>query len=174
MKPILRLFAAIDQIISFVIKPIVVIISLAVAFMLTLGIFTRTALDAPMFGLEELVLMGAMWLYMLGAVLASRERTHLSADFVQVVSSNPKVINFMRLFATVISLIMAVMFVTWSYDLMLWGVRKGQTTTVFQLPWYISQGSLFVASILLVFYLSRDLLNDFIQFMTPASNLKDK
>lgn len=170
MTKLLAVFAIIDSVVVFVIKPVVVLISLAVACMLALGIFTRTVLEAPMFGLEELVLMAAMWLYMLGAVMASRDRSHLSADFVQVVCSNPKIINFMHLLATIISLFMAVMFTTWSYDLLIWAVKKGQTTTVFQLPWYISQSSLFVASVLFVFYLSRDFLNDLIKFQNPEQN----
>ena len=152
-----------------VVRPIVVLISLAVAIMLALGIFTRAVLEQPMFGLEELILMGAMWLYMLGAVIASRERSHLSADFVQVVCSNPKVICFMHLLATAISLFMAIMFATWSYELLLWAVKKGQATTVFQLPWYISQSSLFVASVLFIFYLSRDFITDLIAFRNPPA-----
>ena len=164
MTGLLNLIIKVDLILAIIIKPVVVVISLAVAFMLSYGIFSRAILDAPVFGLEELVLMGAMWLYMLGAVLASRDRSHLCADFVQVVSSNKKVISFMHLLATTISLFMAVMFATWSYDLLLWAFKKGQTTTVFQLPWYISQSSLFVASVLFIFYLIRDFCNDLLSF----------
>jgi len=167
MTRILSLIDSIDKILALVIKPIVVAISLAIAFMLTYGIFTRAVLDAPVFGLEELVLMGAMWLYMLGAVLASRDRSHLTADFVEVITDNPKVVTFVHLMATAISLFMAVMFAIWSYDLLQWGVKKGQTTPVFQLPWYFSQGSLFVASVLFIFYLIRDFLNDLIRFRSP-------
>lgn len=171
MKELLSLIATFDLIFALVIKQVVVMLSLAIACMLAYGVFSRFIMDAPVFGLEELVLMGAMWLYMLGAVLASRDRTHLSADFVQVISSNPKLISFMQLLATTISLLMALMFATWSYDLLLWALQKGQTTTVFHLPWYLSQSSLFVASLLFIFYLIRDFchaLSNFRNFSNPA------
>lgn len=164
MKKLLSAIESIDNVLLLIIKPIVALISLFVAVMLAVGILSRTLFEKPVFGLEELILMAAMWLYMLGAVLASRDRSHLSADFVQVVSSNPGVVRFFHLLATVISLFMAVMFSTWSYDLMMWAVNKGQTTTVFQLPWYISQSSLFFGSILFIFYLIRDFFNDLISF----------
>ncbi|WP_286238858.1 TRAP transporter small permease [Neptuniibacter halophilus] len=164
MTILLSSISTIDQLISAVIKPIVVLISSAIALMLTYGIFTRAILDQPVFGLEELVLMSAMWLYMLGAVLASRDRSHLCADFVQVFTDNQKVISFMHLLATFISLVMAGFFATWSFDLMQWAFEKSQTTTVFKLPWYLSQSSLFVASVLFIFYLIRDLLNDLNSF----------
>ncbi|MBV1788259.1 TRAP transporter small permease subunit [Marinobacterium sp. D7] len=160
MNGILSFISKIDVVVAFIVKPIVIFLSAAVAFMMAYGVLTRSVMDQPVFGLEELVLMAAMWLYMLGAVLASRERSHLTADFVQVVCSNPTVIRFMHLVATAISLFMAVMFSTWAYDLMSWGIEKGQTTTVFHIPWYISQSSLFFASTLLVFYLIRDFFND--------------
>ncbi|WP_169716352.1 TRAP transporter small permease [Oceanimonas doudoroffii] len=161
MNKLLGIMAAIDRGLAFIIKPVVVFISLAVAIMLAYGIFTRAVLNAPVFGLEELVLLGAMWLYMLGAVLASRERSHLSADFIQVICKNKTVIRVMHMIATLISLFMAFMFATWSFDLLAWGVSKGQTSTVLKLPWYFSQGSLFFASVLFIFYLFRDLISDF-------------
>jgi len=167
MSKLLSLIATLDAVLAFLIKPVVALISAAIAFMLALGIFTRAVLETPLFGLEELILMGAMWLYMLGAVLASRERSHLSADFVQVICSNATVIRFFHLLASLVSLLMAVMFVTWSYDLLAWGLQKGQTTPVFQLPWYLSQSSLFVAALLFCFYLVRDLLQDLNALLYP-------
>lgn len=164
MDRIFSVISCIDRVITFFIKPIVVFVSLAIAFMLAIGIFSRSVIEKPVFGLEELVLIGAMWLYMLGAALASRERSHLSADFIQVICSNQKVIKAIHLVAGLVSLVMAIMFVSWSFDLLLWGVEKGQTTPVFQLPWYLSQSSLFVASLLFVFYLVRDLLKDLSKF----------
>lgn len=164
MSNALYFFEKIDSFISLLTKPVTALISAAIALTLSYGIFTRAALDAPVFGLEELVLMGAMWLYMIGAVLACRERSHLTADFVQVITSNKNVISGMRLLSTCISLFMAVMFAMWSFDLLIWGIKKGQTTPVFQLPWYLSQSSLFVASTLFIFYLIRDFISDALEF----------
>lgn len=170
MAKLLALMASVDRFLAFIIKPIVVVISFLVAVLLAYGIFTRSILGQPVFGLEELVLLGAMWLYMLGAALASRDRSHLSADFVQVIFKNPRVIRFVHIVAALISLFMAIMFATWSYDLLYWAVKKGQTTAVLKLPWYLSQGSLFVASILFIFYQLRDTMDDINSFRTVAKS----
>jgi TRAP-type C4-dicarboxylate transport system permease small subunit len=55
---------------------------------------------------------------------------------------------------------MAVFFVTWSYSLFAWGLEKGQVTPVFSIPQYVSQSSLFVASVLLLLYMLRDFIHD--------------
>lgn len=153
--PILK---CIDALVVRIINPVLVIVGLAVALMLAVGIFSRSVLGKPVFGLEEVMLLSVMWFYMLGAALASRERSHLSADFVQVLSSNPKVWRAASLVSTIISLGVAVMFVTWAWDLFAFGLERGQTTAVFAIPWWVSQVSLVVASIAFVIYLIRDLI----------------
>lgn len=164
MNKLLTLMVSIDKFLMLIIKPVVVVISFLVAVFLAYGIFARAVMGKPVFGLEELVLLGAMWLYMLGAVLASRDRSHLTADFIEVMFKNPKTIQTFRIVAALISLVMAIFFASWSYDLLYWAVIKGQSSTVLKMPWYLSQSSLFVASILFIFYQLRDVLNDINSF----------
>lgn len=152
--------ARIDNVLAFFIKVAVTVLGLFIAFAMVIGIIFRALLGVQVFGLEELVLMAAMWLYMLGAALASRERSHLSADFFQAFSDNEVLHDTMRLIATTLSLVMAAFFVEWSYSLFSWGFEKGQVTPVFGIPQYISQASLLVASVLLLLYVFRDLVHD--------------
>lgn len=152
------LFKSLDAILVRIINPLVVIIGLAVAFMLAWGIFSRAVLGTPVFGLEEIMLLSIMWFYMLGAALASRERSHLSADFVKVFSKDPKVWRRFSIIATAISLIVAIMMVVWSWDFFIFGFERNQKTPVFGIPWWVSQSSPFFASLLFVAYLIRDLI----------------
>lgn len=154
----MRLLKTLDTILVRLIHWVVALVGLLVAIALALGIFSRSVLNAPIFGLEELMLLGVMWFYMLGAVLASRERSHLSADFVQVICDNPKRLRVAALFSTAVSLFIALMFVYWCWSLVSFGLQKGQSTPVFGIPWWVSQYSLLVASVLFVIYLMRDLI----------------
>lgn len=156
----MEILRTLDAVLIRIIHPILIVVGLSVATLLAVGIFSRAILGAPIFGLEELMLMGIMWFYMLGAALASREKSHLSADFVKVMTNNRKIWKIAALVSTAISLFVAIMFVTWAWDLASWGIEKGQSTPVFGLPWWISQSSLFVASILFVAYLTRDLIQE--------------
>ncbi|WP_221800884.1 TRAP transporter small permease [Oceanobacter mangrovi] len=165
MHLILSVLSAIDWVLYRLIYPLVVLLSIAVATMVAFGVFSRELLDQPVFGLEELILLAAVWLYMLGAVLASRDRSHLSADFVQTFVKNPRIVHGFHLFAIAISLVMAAFFTTWSFDLLAWGVQRGQATTVFQIPLYLSQASLFAASLMFIVYLLRDLVTELLEFI---------
>lgn len=154
----MKILSSLDALVVRIINPILVLIGLAVALMLAAGIFSRAVLGKPVFGLEELMLVGAMWFYMLGAALASRERSHLSADFVQVMTSNPRILRAASIVSTLISLGVAVMFSIWAWNLFAFGLERGQTTAVFGIPWWTAQVSLFVASVAFVIYLIRDLI----------------
>ena len=161
MEKLLKGFERIDSALSKVIRVAVALLSLFVACAMVAGILMRSAFNAPMFGLEEIILFSVMWLYMMGAALASRERSHLSADFVAVFVKDTGVRNALHLLATLISLAMVMAFVVWSWDLLAWGLSKRQSTPVFQLPLYLSQACLFTASLLFLFYMLRDVLHDF-------------
>jgi TRAP-type C4-dicarboxylate transport system permease small subunit len=155
-----KCFKMLDSLLMLLVKPLAIILGLFVAFSMTLGIFCRIVLGTPMFGLEEVILIAVMWLYMFGAILASKERSHLAADFVQVVVKNKKMVSFMRLLASVISLVIGICISTWCYDLMVWAFVKKQATPVFNIPWYYSQSSLFIASLFFIFYMLRDIAVD--------------
>ncbi|NND83246.1 MAG: TRAP transporter small permease subunit [Gammaproteobacteria bacterium] len=153
-------YDAVDTVLQKIIVPLVVFLSLLVAGGLVLGIVLRSGFNTPMLGLEEIILFSVMWLYMLGAALASRERSHLSADFAATFIRSARWRHRVHLLAGSISLVMVCAFVVWSYDLLAWGLTHQQSTPVFQIPLYLSQGSMFCASILFLFYVTRDMLND--------------
>ncbi len=124
------------------------------------GIVSRELLGQPLLGLEEIVLTSVMWLYMMGAALASKERSHLSGDFVQVVTHNPATRARVRFLATCITLVMAIVFSVWAFSLMAWGLERQQSTTALRIPLYVAQSSLFVCSVIIIFYTLRDVLSD--------------
>ncbi len=162
---IFEIYKSVDNVLNALLRPTAIILSLFVAVALTFGICARIIMGTPMFGLEELVLIAVVWLYMVGAILASRDRAHLSADFILVLTKNKKIIAASHLLSSLISLVMAVLFVTWSYDLFVWAIEKKQVTPVFSLPWFISQGSLLFAAIFFVYYIVRDVVTDLMTLM---------
>jgi len=157
----MEFFSKIDAVFVKIANPILIVLGLAVAFMLAIGILFRAMFGDPVFGMEEIMLICVMWFYMLGATMASRERSHLSADFVRVFTNNHKIWRAASIFSTLVSFVVAIMFATWAYDLFAWGVEKGQTTPVFHIPWAVSQSSLFFAAVCFVCYLVRDLKHEF-------------
>lgn len=160
MKALITTIHGLDHAAASIIKAVIIVLSVIVAFAMVIGIVARTVLGVPVFGIEEIILMAAVWLYMLGAIMASRERSHLSADFVQTFVKNETISGCVQILSTALSVVMSFFFIWWSYSLFSWGVDRGQVTPVFSIPLYLSQGSIFLASILLLLYSLRDLFHD--------------
>jgi TRAP-type transport system small permease protein len=156
----MSVLARLDWIIYRTIKPVVVVIGVGVSLMLFAGIVSRAVFGTPVFGLEEIMLLSIMWFYMLGAALASRERSHLSADFIDVITNNKRIRRAATIVSTVISIIASLAFCYWSADFLVFGIARGQSTPVFKIPFWVSQSSLFFAAVMLTAYLVRDLLNE--------------
>ncbi len=161
MNKLIVILDSIDLKLARVIKPIVVVLSLFIAFSMVFGIVSRSVFNTPLLGLEELILFSVMWLYMLGASLASREGSHLSADFINTYVTNKALKRNIHYLTLAISTIAILAFTVWSYSLFEWGITMRQSTPVFQLPMYLTQSSTFIASLLFLFYMFRDIVKEF-------------
>jgi TRAP-type C4-dicarboxylate transport system permease small subunit len=160
MGAAMRVLARLDRALSATLKTGAVVLGLAVACLMVLGVITRYVLGEPWFGLEEVTLLCVMWLYMVGASMACRERSHLQAGLMPLLLKSPLALSVVRSLTSLIALIMAIFIARWSFDLITWGLAKAQASPVFGIPWVVSQGSLFVGSVFFALYLSRDLVHD--------------
>ncbi|WP_213810569.1 TRAP transporter small permease [Jeotgalicoccus sp. WY2] len=50
------------------------------------------SLNLPLMGIEELLILPTIWLYMIGAANASQERSHISVDIIEVFLKNKKLL----------------------------------------------------------------------------------
>ena len=147
-----------DRIAERFLPPIVVVFSLIVAVGMVTGIVARSVFRQPLLGLEELILFTVMWLYMLGAALASREKSHLSADFLSEYMQAGKARRLVQMLAKLLAMLAVLAFVFWSFDLVHWGFTMEQSTPVIKLPYYLAQSSIFIAALIMAIYALRDLL----------------
>jgi len=150
-------------------KVIVIILGSFIALAIALVILGRLIFGNAFLGTEEIVLICAMWFYMLGASIVSAERSHLSANILPLFIKNTKILSGIKLLRTIITLAIALLMVTWCYDFLAWALLKKQIMPATKLPWYISQASLFVASLFFIWYFLRDLIQDTLEFWSLCS-----
>ena len=160
VKLVTTVLAPIDRALDVTKRTAAVVLSIAVASLMVIEVITRYVLGEPLFGLEEITLICVMWLYMIGASMACRERSHLKAELVQLVVKGQTSLKAIEVLTTLISLVMAVFITQWAFDLVAWGLEKGQSTPVFEIPWFVSQSSLLFGGIFFTVYLVRDLIVD--------------
>jgi TRAP-type C4-dicarboxylate transport system permease small subunit len=129
-----------------------------------LELLIRFFLKQSIFGLSDFIGFSSVWLYAIGAAMASYDRSHIKAEFINVFARSTRVRNFSRFISALISTAMSAVFTKWSWDLCVYSISVGEVTQAYPVPKVIFQSSLFVGGILMVIYSlweTIDCLSDF-------------
>ena len=117
------------------------ILSIAVTILMVTEIVGRHLFAHGFRGLPEIYLLLVMWLYMLGASLASANRSHLRIGIMDQLITSTRAKQVYHLFLNAISLIIMLFFVRWGWGLVDWGIKRprilpgaGPTTHAHLLP----------------------------------------
>jgi TRAP-type transport system small permease protein len=121
-------------------------------------VLDRVALGISFMGTHELALMAAMWLYMIGAVVAIRNRQHITVDYLagRIVSPLGKVLH--DLVIAVLMVVFALFFARLALDMIGWSIARPQRTPALGLSLMLSQAAIVVAAGLSIVYALRDFI----------------
>lgn len=161
-------FRKIDQVLKILLNVACFILGIAVTLLMVIEIGARHLFEHAFRGLPEIYLLLVMWLYMLGASLASANRSHLRIGILDQWITSPRTKRVYDLLLAFIALVIMLFFVRWAWGLVAWGIKRPQTTPILYLPWLSSMLSIFVASILVALYGLRDLVKAIAAFGNPA------
>lgn len=103
-------------------------------------------------GINEIVLIFALWLYFTASSYATLEGSHITADVIPNLIKSKfyrEVLNFVVQFIVVIVL---AIFSYWSIDFLVWSFDRKPKTLVLDIPLYVSQASILVSFFLMCFF----------------------
>lgn len=110
-------------------------------------------------GLLELIMLFGMWLYMLGALIASRRNEHLAVDFLELQITDSRIQRFHQGLIALITLVICIFFVVLAWRMLAWGMRRPQSTPGMGIPLWLPQASIMVAALGCTCYALRDLIS---------------
>ena len=151
-------------------KGILILVSLMLSGVMVTEVVLRYFLDLDIWGWEELAMIFAMWLYMIGAAMAAHDRSHLKTEVMSLLLKDPRKLRIVVAIATLIALVMAGFMTYWSSDLVLWGLKKHSETPVYGIPWVVAQSSLFFAGILIMIYFLHELVDNIRDILSPGDS----
>lgn len=134
-----------------------VLTSVAVAVLLVYLVAVRYHFNnLPAGGVHAMSMVGAMWLYMTGALIASQSRQHLVVDIVASRIVSPRVQAWHRLLVSCITFVIICIFAYWVYRMFLWGSRFSTTLPGLDLPLWVPQAAIGLNAVGCVCYGLRD------------------
>jgi TRAP-type C4-dicarboxylate transport system permease small subunit len=132
-------------------------------------VLLRYVFGSPLFGVEELVCLIAMWLYFIGASYGAYERSHIKAELVHLWFKTPRSYALVRSLSSSITLVLSIIMVKWSYPYFIWGLTKGETSQALLVPMVLSQSAIFFGAILMSLYFLVELVDYILESLGKAA-----
>ena len=115
-------------------------------------VITRYVLEIPVMGLEESLLYPTMWLYMLGAVNASRENTHIRANVLEIFLSTEKAHTVLAILGEICSFVIGCWLTYWAWDFVKYSHRVWKESPTLYIPTFYIDVSLLLGLIAMMLY----------------------
>ncbi|MEW2912314.1 TRAP transporter small permease subunit [Leisingera sp. JC11] len=121
-------------------------------------VVTRYLLQIPVMGLEETMLYPTIWLYILGAVNASREDTHIRANVLEIAIKTERGHTVLAVIGEIISLTVGLWLLSWAWEYTLYAWRVWKESPTLYLPTFYSEAALVAGLALMMLYTAVHLL----------------
>ena len=151
----------------------IIIAGCVVAVLIFIEVMLRYVFGSPLFGVEELVTLIAMWLYFLGASYGAYERSHIKAELVHLWFKTPRSIARINTLSSLITVALSLIMVSWSYPYFVWGITEGETSQALLLPMVLSQSAVFFGAILMSIYFIAELVDNILESLGKAPFFKN-
>jgi TRAP-type C4-dicarboxylate transport system permease small subunit len=150
----------IGRIVAFVIDYAIIISSLSILMLILFQILARYVFGWSVVGVLELVMIFGVWLYMLGSLAASRKDEHLVVDLMSLSLPSDIAKHIHKTLIAFITAIICLFFIVWAYKMMMWGMKRPQSTPGLSIPLLLPQSALMFAAVGSFLYALRDIITN--------------
>lgn len=132
------------------------VLIIILASVVTLIVFSETVLRTVEWlsfdGYEELLIIAAFWLYMIGTAHGSYENSQIRADIIEVMVKESIAKDVLRIIRDVVTIGLSFVFLWWSWNLIIYAIGVGSVTSVYRIPMVFGFSSIFVGVAFFTFY----------------------
>ena len=132
-------------------------------------VITRYVLQIPVMGLEETMLYPTIWLYIFGAINASRENTHIRANVLEIFISTERAHTILAIVGEIISLIVGLWILSWAWDYTHYAWRVWRESPTLYIPTFYSDVALLVVVTLMMVYTDLHLVKHILTLQNGTS-----
>lgn len=158
-----------------VIKNLMIICNFMVMTIVFVALTSREVFNVDFYGYEEILVIFAMWLYMMGSAYGSYEKTQITADILSVMLPEGKMKSSISLLAHLLTFFLGLIFAIWAFQFILWSFQMDIRTPIWHLPALIGESSLFFGLALMSLYNFVHLIDEIkttIKVFRKSSNYK--
>lgn len=133
---------------------------LSIAILIFVQVLLRYVFVAPLMGIEEILAFPTIWLYFLGGVNASRERSHIVAKILEVFMKKPITIYIENIFMSLFSTGIVLWLTYWAYDYFRYSLRSWKLSSSLSIPMFIGESAVFICLLFMSLYTILELIEN--------------
>lgn len=141
----------------------IVLSGLGLTALMFTQVLLRYVFNSPFVGIEELALLLGAWSYFLGLAYVTRNGEHIHGGIVTLLTKNPKVIQGIRLFMSLASIIACAVFGYYASKYAWFEIDKGRMSSYMRWPKGLWSASMIAGFAGTIFYLILQSINQFIE-----------
>lgn len=132
-------------------QTLLILMSVFVVLIMCVEVLLRYVFKSDLFGIEEIVVIAAFWLYFMGSSYGVYDKSHVKADIIPQLLSvrNAKKLSVVINFTIAI---LCIVYGYWATDMVFYSIEWMPKTTGLRIPIFISQTSILLGYILMSFY----------------------
>ena len=141
------------------------VLNLAVTVIVAAACILRYVFTKDLSTYEEYLIPIAFWLYMMGGVNGSIEKSHITADFVSAYMKDGMGKDLLQLIREILTVILSSVFTMWALKSVLWYIQIGQQSPVWHIPAWLAYASIFVGMLFMTVFGIAHFVHDMKQFI---------
>ncbi|MCQ4814480.1 TRAP transporter small permease [Cloacibacillus evryensis] len=134
--------------------------TVSVILMLGIVVVCRYILVINVLGYDEIILVGAFWMYFMGSSYAMYEESHIAADVVGQFISSPKKLIALSIIKKIVQVGLGMPLIYLAYEMLLFDVTANPKTIDWGIPLLLPQSAILVGVVLMTFYSVVHLIRD--------------
>ncbi|SCZ65596.1 TRAP transporter small permease [Epibacterium ulvae] len=151
----------IDDFLFVVFNVMIILTSVFMTGLVFFLVLSRYFFGSSMIGTLEMATICALWLYMLGCMVASRNNEHLTVDFLEQSIVRPKLKAYYEISKSIIVFGISLFVLYLASEMLAWALKRPQTTPALGIPLLWQQASMLIATVFFVTYGFRDVIRAF-------------
>ncbi len=131
---------------------IILVLLMVIPLLVTAQVILRYVFQAPLMGIEEMLLFPAIWLYFLGGSSASKERNHIDCGVLVLYIKKDRSLALFRVARMVISVLVGIWTSYWAFWFFSYSLSKWKLSDLLYLPMFLGESAIFIGLVLMTFF----------------------
>ena len=129
------------------------VLTIILPVLIVIQVVLRYVFNAPLFGIEEMMLFPIIWLYMIGGANSSRTRSHIDCGILTLyIHEGTKGRAIFNIIRNTISVIVSCWLTYWAYWYFMYSLKLWKLSPLLKYPMFFGESAVFIGLSLMTIY----------------------